>query len=155
MADWSRMSKRSKAATFDFYGIPHSLKPAKPRQASGKPDEAGVVRAVSQLLGGHPKVLFALRMNSGAASYEAKSGRYAPIWFHKWVRSPEPCRMSDFIGATIDFRMLAIECKRPGWSKPTDQREREQSAFLSMVLMAGGRAAFITDVEQVNALLAL
>lgn len=148
------MSKRSKAATLDFMGIPHSIVPGKPRAPSGKPDEAGVIRAVSELLAVHPKVLFALRMNSGAASYEAASGKWAPVWFHKWIRSPEKCRMADFLGATTDFRLMAWECKRPGWTKPTDLREREQAAFLQLVLKCGGVAAFITDAEQVNALLA-
>jgi hypothetical protein len=153
MAEWNRMSKRSKAAVFDWYGIPHSIKPREPRKLVDHPDlEKHVLAPVGDLLAVHPRVLWAIRMNSGAASYEHSSGRYAPIWFHKWVRSPEKYRMSDYLGATTDFRLLALECKKPSWTKPTDDREREQAAFLALVRRVGGIGAFITDAEQVNAL---
>ena len=125
-----------------------------PRVDTG-PLEADVVRAVGELLARHPRVSYALRINSGMASYEAKSGRYAPVYFHKWVRSPTKCRMPDFFGATTDGRTIALECKRPGWTKPTDDREREQAAFLNLIFRMGGIADFITDAAQVNALLAL
>lgn len=117
------------------------------------PLEKEVLRAVGDLLAVHPGVLFALRMNSGAASYEASSGKFAPVWFHIWVRSPEKCKMSDFYGATVDARILALECKRPGWTKPTDDRERQQAAFLEMVRKVGGIGAFVTSADETNALL--
>lgn len=117
------------------------------------PLEKEVLRAVGDLLAMHPGVLYALRMNSGAASYEARSGKFAPIWFHIWVRSPEKCRMSDFLGATIDSRILALECKRPGWNKPTDERERQQAAFLATVRKIGGIGAFVTSADEALALL--
>lgn len=154
MADWKRSTRRHKAAVFDFMGIPHNIQPPRERQHSGQPLEADVIRAVSELLRAHPRVSYALRMNSGAASYEAKSGKYAPVWFHVWVRSPQPCRMPDFFGATIDGCTLAIECKRHGWSKPTDERERQQGAFLNIVRELGGIAAFVTNAQQVADLLA-
>ena len=50
--------------------------------------EAPVVAAISELLAVHPRVLWAARFNSGAASYESVSGRYAPVWFHKFLRMP-------------------------------------------------------------------
>ncbi len=133
-------------------------------ETAKRPLEAEVIRAVEQLLAVHPRVLWALRMNSGSASYEAKSGKYAPVWFHRWVRAPERVRMSDFYGAIrtplnslglmrdIDpciTQILAIECKRPGWTKPTDQREREQAAFLALVRKHGGIGLFATDPQQV------
>ncbi len=114
-----------------------------------KPLEADVISAVSDLLKSHPRVLWAVRMNSGAASYEASSGRYAPVWFHKWVKGTG-YRMGDFLGATTDSKILTVECKRPGWTKPTDQREREQAAFLDIVRKNGGIALFCTDAEQVR-----
>ena len=132
-------------------------------EAPDRPLEAEVIRAVEKLLAVHPRVLWALRMNSGAASYEAASGRYAPVWFHRWVRSPEKCRMSDFLGAGYDPEtwcykprtfLIAIECKRPGWTKPTDQREREQAAFLEIVRRNGGIGLFATSAEDVAAALA-
>lgn len=119
-----------------------------------RPLEADVIRAVEKLLAVHPRVLWALRMNSGAASYEAKSGKWAPVWFHRWVRSTVPMRMSDFLGARVEElfdrpQIFAIECKKPGWKKPTDQREREQAAFLATVRRHGGIALFATSAEQV------
>jgi len=47
-------------------------------------------------------------------------------------------------------RMFAIECKRRNWTKPTDQREHEQAAFLQMVRDAGGVGLFATCVEDVK-----
>lgn len=119
------------------------------------PLEQTVIVAVGQLLAVHPRVAFALRMNSGAASYEAATGKFAPVWFHEWVRPAEPMRMSDYMGGLVDGRILALECKRPGWTKPRDQREREQAAFLAAVRKAGGIGEFVTDAEAVNALLAV
>ena len=120
---------------------------AKPRQL-----EAPVVQAISELLACHPRVLIALRMNSGAASYEAKTGAYAPVWFHKWLRYPEKMRMSDFLGIykrdCYTFA-LAIEAKAPGWTKPRDAREHEQAAFLAFIRSCGGIGIFATSAEQV------
>lgn len=121
-----------------------------------RPLEADVIRAVEALLAVHPRVIWALRMNSGAASFEAASGKFAPVWFHRWVRAPEKCRMSDFLGVVADPSpwtarpvILAIECKRPGWTRPTDQREREQAAFLEIVRRNGGIGLFACSVEDV------
>ena len=115
--------------------------------------EKHVLAAVGDLLAVHPRVAFAIRQNAGAASYEAATGKFAPVWFHQWVRSPEPMKMSDYMGATVDGRIIAIECKKPSWTKPTDDRERKQAAFLALVVKIGGIAGFVTDVEQADALL--
>ena len=145
------MSKRSKAATLDWYGIPHSLKPSAPRKVVDHPDlEKHVLKAVGELLAVHPRVSYALRVNSGAASYEAASGRYKPVWFHTWVRSKEEYKMPDYFGATIDGRTIAFECKRPSWSKPTDEREHKQAAFLALIRDLGGIGMFVSDVQQVH-----
>lgn len=135
-----------------------NMKPLPIRRApsvpSGKPLEADVLRAVGDLLAQHPKVCYALRINSGAASYEAKSGKYAPVWFHIWVKSPVRCRMPDFFGMLNDGRTLALEIKRPGFKHPRDEREYQQAAFLMLIRNMGGIGEFITDAEQVDALLA-
>ena len=114
--------------------------------------EADVISAVSDLLKAHPRVLWAIRQNSGAASYQASNGRLAPVWFHKWVKGTG-YRMSDFLGATTDFRFLALEAKKSDWTKPTDQRELEQAAFLECVRKSGGRAGFVTCVEDAIAII--
>ena len=115
--------------------------------------EKHVIAAVGQLLAVHPRVLFAVRINSGAASYVNAAGKTVPVWFNRWLRSPEKMRLVDFLGATTDSRLFAFEAKRPSWTKPTDQREREQAAFLALVCKVGGIGEFITDAEQVNAIL--
>lgn len=153
MTDWKRMSKRSKAATFDFLGIPHSIKPSKPR-AAPRSLEGPVLAACSELLQAHPKVLFAIRQNSGAASYENSSGRYAPLWFYRWVKSPEPITLPDLWGMLYTGRMYFLEVKRPGWTKPSDDRERRQAVFLEIVRQRGAIGEFVTDAERLNALLA-
>lgn len=112
-----------------------------------RPLEAEVIRAVEQLLRVHPRVVWATRQNAGAASFEAKSGRYAPVFFHRWVRG-KGYRMSDFLGATVDGATIALEAKRIGFKGPTDQREREQAAFLQCVRDNGGRAGFVTSVDE-------
>jgi len=117
------------------------------------PLEADVLRAVSDLLAAHPRVSYALRINSGMASYEAKTGKYAPVYFHKWLRAPTPCKMPDIFGALIDGRTLALEIKRPGWSKPRDEREHQQANFLALIRDLGGIGAFVTDARQLEELL--
>jgi hypothetical protein len=123
---------------------------AAPRQL-----EAPVVAAISELLARHPKVLWMLRVNAGMASYEAKSGKWAPVHFHRWLRSPSPMRMPDFYGMLVDGRSIALEAKKPTWQKPTDQREREQADFLLCIRERGGIGAFVTSADQVSEILKL
>jgi len=115
--------------------------------------EAEVLRAVTDLLAAHPRVAFAIRQNSGAASYETAQGRLAPVRFYKWIKRPEPMTLPDIWGMLTDFRPFCFEVKRSNWREPHDARELEQSAFIDMIKRAGGIGAFITDAEQVNALL--
>jgi hypothetical protein len=120
-----------------------------PKRASpkptGEPLESDVIRAVSDVLAKHPKVLFAVRQNSGMAS----NANGAPIWFYRWCRARTGLRISDFWGMTTDGRMFAFEAKRPGWTKPVGQREIEQRDFLLTVKYAGGIGEFVTDVQHV------
>lgn len=111
--------------------------------------EADVIADVSALLASHDRVLYALRMNSGAVEYTNASGDRIPVWFARWIKAPERCAMSDFYGATVDCRILAVECKHPDWTSPKDERERKQAAFLAIVRSAGGIGIFATDAAQV------
>ena len=127
----------------------HGTKRAAPTQL-----EAPVVKAIGELLAVHPKVLFAVRQNTGAASYEAASGKYAPVEFYRMVtHSKKDMTITDFWGILRDGRMLAIEAKAPGWNKPTTDREFRQAAFLSMVRNCGGIGIFATSAEDVAAAL--
>lgn len=111
--------------------------------------EASVIADISKLLAHHPKVLFACRSNSGAAYMPGRDGKEMPVTFNRIIRSPVQMRLSDFWGILKDGKSYAIECKRRNWTKPTDQREHEQAAFLQMVRDAGGIGIFATCVEDV------
>ena len=127
----------------------HGTKRAAPRQL-----EAPVVKAIGELLAVHPRVLWVARFNSGAASYESASGRYAPVHFHRVVREPYKTRLPDFFGVLTCGLPFCVEAKAPGWTKPRDDREREQMAFLNMIAIVGGTALFATSADQVAAALA-
>ena len=131
--------------------LPPVRQRAAPRQLEGP-----VVAAISELLSVHPKILWAARFNRGAMFREVSPGRFVPYWFHRVLREPEKTRMPDFFGLFArgdDFNYryvpLAIEAKAPGWTKPRDDREREQAAFLAMVRSCDGLGIFATDAEQV------
>lgn len=44
-------------------------------------------------------------------------------------------------------RFTAIEAKRGGWTKPTDERERAQLKFIELVRSRGGIAGFVTNLD--------
>ena len=115
--------------------------------------EATVMREVSDVLAVHPRVLFAVRQNSGSMQVELSGGKTAPMWFYRWARSRVKMRISDYWGLTTDGRMFAFECKRRTWTKPSGEREGEQLAFLLTVKNSGGIAAFVTSGERVMELL--
>jgi hypothetical protein len=96
------------------------------------------------LLAHHPKVLFAVRQNSGMS--QNASG--TPIWFYRWVRSRTKMRVTDFWGLLTDGRMFALEAKNRLWKAPSGEREMEQQAFLTAIREAGGVAGFVTSAEQ-------
>jgi hypothetical protein len=120
-----------------------SAKPRKPPAPTGIPLEADVQRAIIDYIKVHPNVLMAWRVNSGAAHTE--SG--APIWFYRLIKCPgEFIRLPDIIGLMKDGRMFAIEVKRPGWKRASNQREIEQENFLQAVAL-NGLAGFATSIE--------
>ena len=132
-----------------MHGRPQKAPRAVPKP-SGIPLEADVSKAVAQLLAVHPNVKFAVRQNSGAAYLPGKNGASVPVWFWKFVkRSGIEMRVTDYWGMLQDGRMVSIEVKRPGWKKPTDQREREQANFIGAV----GFGGFVTCVEDAEKLL--
>ena len=106
--------------------------------------EESVMREVAALLAIHPKVLFAIRQNSGMS--QNASG--TPIWFYRWVRSRTKMRVTDFWGLLTDGRMFALEAKNRLWKAPSGEREFEQQEFLTAIREAGGVAGFVTSAEQ-------
>ena len=130
-----------------------SVKPAPRKRATSgvrRDLEGPVVSAIGDLLAVHPKVLFAVRQNTGAASYEAASGRYAPVLFYRLLtHSPKDITITDFWGILKDGRMLAVEAKAPTWDKIRTDRELRQEMFLMLVRNCGGVALFATSADQV------
>lgn len=57
------------------------------------------------------------------------------------LKSPDLIGFTSINGVAV---FTAIEVKRPGWRAPTNDRERAQAAFLSLVHAGGGIASFAT-----------
>ena len=133
--------------------LPAGMEPTPPKRERAAPDadlaEAGVMREVRELLQVHPDVLFAVRQNSGAASYEAASGKWAPVKFYEIVRCPEQMTIVDWWGLFKDGRLWAIETKHRRWKMPENPtiREIRQANFICMIQEMGGRAGFATSAE--------
>lgn len=154
-----REVRRENQSAHKFYGAMYGKPPmidehVKPKREivnhSAKHElEASVIADISKLLAHHPKVLFACRSNSGAAYMTGRDGKEMPVTFNRIIRSPVQMRISDFWGILTDGKTYAIEAKRRNWTKPTDQREHEQAAFLQMVRDAGGIGVFATCADDV------
>ncbi len=128
-------------------------KPVKVRAAPTPSDptqlEAAVIREIAELLGNHPKVLFAVRQNSGAAEIGG-----VPIWFYRWARRRGvEMTLTDYWGCLTDGRMFAIEAKRRSWTRVSDKREEMQQAFINVVISAGGVGGFAVSGEQARNIL--
>ena len=159
-----REQLRRNEASSRFYALsagvepePSKLKPKRER-AAPRDLEGPVVAAISELLAVHPNVLFACRQNSGMASYEAASGKYAPVHFYRILTHGKELTLPDFWGilradpsqpsfAGVPHRFLAIEAKAPGFKEPRTDREFRQANFLALVRNCGGRAGFACSAE--------
>ena len=116
--------------------------PAKPTDPTQL--EAAVSREIAGILNVHPKVLFAVRQNSGAAEIGG-----VPIWFYKWIRTRNAeITLPDYWGLLTDGRMFAIEAKRRNWKGVSDKREQWQQNFINVVISAGGVGGFAVSGEQ-------
>ena len=129
------------------------------KRAAPRDLEGPVVAAISSLLAVHPRVLFAVRQNTGMASYEVAGydgdiGRYAPVHFYRKLTHGKEITITDFWGILKDGRMFACEAKRPGWSKPSTDTELAQANFLALVRNAGGVSLFATSADDVAEALA-
>ena len=110
------------------------------------PKETDVLTVVRQALAFDKRVAWVGRFNSGLM-WQETAGKRRPVRFH------DVPGLSDLIGQMTDGRLLALEIKRPGWTKPTDERERQQAAFIELVLRHGGVAGFVRSVEDVKKLI--
>ena len=120
----------------------------KPRAAPTPTDptqlEAAVSREIAEVLAIHPKVLFAVRQNSGMSEFGENK-----VWFYRWARRRGvEMTLTDYWGCLTDGRMFAIEAKRRSWTRVSDKREEMQQAFINVVISAGGVGGFATSGEQ-------
>lgn len=110
-----------------------------------EPTEAQVQASVLALLNAHPLVDTAYRMNSGATKFKDDKGRERYVKFHTLPGAP------DIMGWLRDGRVLGVECKRPSWRGPSDEREREQERTIEKIRSAGGVAFFARRPDDVIA----
>jgi hypothetical protein len=107
------------------------------------PTESQVLDAVLRRLRCDRRVAWDERFNSGVIMVgEGKTKR--PFRANTLQGCP------DILGQLCDGRTLAIECKRPGWKKPKDQREAQQAEFLALVETNGGVSGFVMSVDCID-----
>jgi hypothetical protein len=156
-----REHKRKVNAALEFLGVPirNEIKPKRERASNGNGASTGalekdVLHAVGQFLAAHPRVLLAVRQNSGAAHYES-NGKAVPIWFYKLVKNAgeHDITLTDYWGFLRDGRPFAIECKRESWRSVSGEREKKQQAFIHLVEAIGGRGGFVRNVNDAEVIL--
>jgi hypothetical protein len=109
-----------------------------------EPYEIEIQKVILVQLAYHPSVAWAERVNSGAAMLPSGRGKsLRPVKFN----TIKGC--SDILGQLKDGRFLAIEVKRPPWTAPKDDHEKDQADFLAKVNAANGVAFFATSIDQV------
>ncbi len=114
-----------------------AVKRAKARPVKPQTPEKAVLSACLQLLAVHPKVAWAVRMNTGA--WKTEDGRYIKFGSKG---------MSDIIGQLRNGKLLAVECKRPGKMPSADQ-----NAFLFKVNENQGYGLWVDSVDRLKFLL--
>ena len=136
--------------------VPDARKPVN----HSDPDEleSAVMKEVASVLKTHPRVVFAMRVNSGAAWMPSKGGKDAPVAFYRILRRPHgyDTTIVDFTGWYGKGPLwlpFAFECKRRNWKFTGTEREVAQSNYLKMIDGFGGIASFITSGQQVINLL--
>jgi hypothetical protein len=127
--------------------VPVAAKKRARAGSTGEPLERDVQAAIIAYLLHHPQVRLVERINSGTATDQ--SGNY--VRFHtiyqKGLRKPDlDCMLAD-------GRRMVIEVKRPGWTKPINEREEEQGNYLALIRSLGGIGIFATCIEDVQAAL--
>jgi hypothetical protein len=126
---------------------PPPPKPRAPRKPSADGTEADVMSPVFDLLRVHRRVVWFMRLNSGAVQ---DGDRYTA--FYRLYMRGEPGRTkgaSDYLGQLTDGRLFLLECKRPGVRKGTI----EQEMLIGACQANGGVAGIVQSVEDAIELL--
>ena len=107
--------------------------------------EAAVMREVASVVAKHPKVLYAVRQNSGGAQDQYG----VPIFFYRFLRlNGHDMTLTDVWGVTTTGKLFAIEAKRRNWTRVSGTREERQRKCIEVVKSVGGIGGFVTSGEQ-------
>ena len=122
------------------------------RKPSGQPLEADIQREIIEYLLRRADIRCVTRINSGVMQegnrfirmntvYGKQNGMYMKMADIQCIHWPSG-------------RLVCIECKRGGFTRPSGKREFEQAAYLEAIREAGGIAGFATCIADVERLLA-
>lgn len=118
------------------------------RKPSSVPLESDVQREIIKHLLQRVDVRAVCRINSGTMQEKDRFIRMNTVY---GKQNGLYMRMADI--QCIHWpsgRLMAIECKRPGWKQPSSKREHEQAAYLECIRESGGIAFFATSVQDVE-----
>ena len=146
LEEWARRWNLPATALSELYGLYNPT----PTEAGGSETAAqSRIRVAASRAG-----IMLWRNNSGAVQEDMDRGgrlvRYGLA--NDSERINKVLKSSDLIGITpVTWQgrkfglFTAIECKRPGWRGPENDRDRAQAAFLTLVTSLGGVARFATS----------
>ncbi len=116
--------------------------------------ESDIQADIIDMLRTHPKVRLVERHNSGTQVEVGADGQKRFTKFnHIFKVNGVRMRKSDIDCTLTNGKRFVVEVKRPPWSEPTDQREREQENYINHVKAATGYGMFATSVAEVEAAL--
>jgi len=146
----------SEAGRANISALAASVKPKIPRirrerDSTAPRLESDVQRDIIKFLLQHPAVAMVERINSGAV-YGAENQfiKFHHLMLPHHDGKRPPMRVVDLSVTLRNAKRMVIECKREGWSKPSDEREREQQNYLRYIAHYGGIGIFATSVEDVS-----
>ena len=119
------------------------------------PLEKDVQRSIIEGLRWHPLIGLVERVNSGSAVENNSDGSRRYIEFHRVypVHGVKLAAVDVHCTLKPSGKRFVVEVKRPGWKKPTSDRELAQAAYIAQVIACGGHGMFATSWEQVETML--
>jgi len=142
LREWQMRHGVTDAAMQELYSMVH------PTTTNSAPHSESHIQSLIRLEAPRHGAML-LRNNSGACKDE--TGRLIRFGLgNDSERVNQAFKSSDLIGITPvgDVGVFtAVEVKKPGWTGPTNDRERAQAAFLLHVQRLGGIGIFATCVE--------
>lgn len=151
ISSWGRRHGVPQTALVELYNI---LQPSRPVLGASPGTEASTQAGLRVDASTAGNALW--RNNNGAAMTD--DGRHIRFGLgNDSQKLNKVWKSSDLIGMTrvtstavgqVFGVFTAIECKRPGWVAPENERDRAQASFISTVRSLGGIGGFATDRNQ-------